>query len=83
MSVKTITVSEDAYALLAANKRAGESFSEVIRRLTRQGRSLDRYAGCWKTVPAARFDEAMSHLRDLDTRGEEEFRRLTQRRRRR
>lgn len=34
MAVKTITITEDAYARLAAQKEEGESFSEVICRMT-------------------------------------------------
>lgn len=33
MAPKTITISEDAYEILAAHKRRDESFSDVIRRL--------------------------------------------------
>ncbi|MBI4393273.1 MAG: antitoxin VapB family protein [Euryarchaeota archaeon] len=33
MGTKTLSVADDAYELLAKEKRAGESFSDVIRRL--------------------------------------------------
>ncbi|MBI4415950.1 MAG: antitoxin VapB family protein [Euryarchaeota archaeon] len=33
MAFKTISLSEDAYRLLRARKRQGESFTEVVRRL--------------------------------------------------
>lgn len=44
MAHKTVTISEDAYAALARLKVRGESFTEVILRLTtktRKGRLLD------------------------------------------
>lgn len=51
MSARTVTLSEDAYAALAARKREGESFSEVVRRLTKTDRSLREFAGAWREVP--------------------------------
>ncbi len=36
MTVRTITITDDAYGRLAALKREGESFSDVIRRITRR-----------------------------------------------
>lgn len=59
MSVRTVTLSEDAYVALAARKREGESFSEVVRRLTRSDRSLRQFVGAWREAPdskMARFD---------------------------
>ena len=34
MSVKTITITEDSYTRLSARKSPGESFSEVVCRIT-------------------------------------------------
>lgn len=44
MGTRTISLSEDAYRALAASKRAGESFSDVVRRLARR-RSLTDLVG--------------------------------------
>lgn len=39
MATRTISLAEDAYEALLAMKRRGESFSDIVRRLTRR-RSL-------------------------------------------
>src|SRR6266571_4553075 len=44
MVARTISLSEDAYQALAASKRPGESFSDVVRRLARR-RSLTDLVG--------------------------------------
>lgn len=62
MAVKTITIAEDAYTALAALKREGESFSDVVRRLTRKNRSLLEFAGAWKDVPKEKMDRFLAFL---------------------
>jgi predicted CopG family antitoxin len=66
MPVKTVTLSEDAYAALAALKKEGESFSEVVRRLTRQGKSLLEFAGAWKDFPRDKMDRYLAFLEEGD-----------------
>jgi len=49
MGTKTITITEDAYKKLKVEKLEGESFSEVINRITDKGRKdLMEFAGVWK-----------------------------------
>ncbi len=66
MTVKTVTLSADAYEALAALKRQGESFSDVVRRLTRKNRSLLDFAGAWGKVPAKTMKEIDDFLRAGD-----------------
>lgn len=48
MGVKTITVTEEAYRLLAKEKKQDESFSQVIKRLTKERGRLSDSFGAWK-----------------------------------
>jgi predicted CopG family antitoxin len=47
---KTITISEEAYRMLASLKREGRSFTEVIRRVVEEvsRRPLSSFAGRWE-----------------------------------
>jgi len=67
MVVKTVTLSADAYEALAALKKEGESFSDVVRRISKKNRSLLEFAGAWKDVPP----ETMRDIEDFLRAGDE------------
>ncbi|MFB6141079.1 MAG: antitoxin VapB family protein [Halosimplex sp.] len=46
MATETISLDEEAYERLAAERREGESFSDVVKRLTGE-RSWTEVAGIW------------------------------------
>jgi len=49
MGTKTVTITKEAYKKLKMEKMEGESFSELINRLTDKGRKdLMEFAGAWK-----------------------------------
>jgi len=79
MAVKTITITEDAYRALAALKREGESFSEVIRRVTRTKRPLAEFAGDWRDVPEATFREVEKFWERGDSHSRAKLKRLVRR----
>jgi predicted CopG family antitoxin len=62
MGTKTITITESAYKALAREKRADESFSEVIARLTKEAGRLGDSYGAWKMTD----EEARELFTSLD-----------------
>ena len=66
MPVKTVTLTEDAYAALAAMKREGESFSDVVRRLARGSHSLLEFAGAWKEASKEKMQRYLAFLETSD-----------------
>lgn len=75
MSTKTISLSEDAYERLKAEKQEGESFSDVVRRLT-PGVKLTEYHGVLSEETADELEAAVA-----EARGERAERRSTRRER--
>lgn len=71
MATKTISITEDAYHRLERLKDEGESFSDVIQRLS-GGADLQRYAG---TISAEFGDDLRSASADFRDRFEEGARR--------
>lgn len=76
MAVKTITVSEDAYRALATLKREGESFSDVIRRITAANPSLLQFASDGKQIPKSRRREYEGWLKRSNELSKEKIRRI-------
>ena len=67
MSTKTITIMEDAYEVLARNKRNNESFSDLIRRTFKKG-SIMEFAGAWSDMgekEAANLKSRLEKFREL------------------
>jgi len=79
MSVRTVTLSKDAYDALASLKGEGESFSEVIRRLTGSRTMLSAFAGAWKGAPKSEIAAVREFLRDSDRLSRQKIRRLSRR----
>ena len=59
MGTKTVSLSDDAYERLAAEKREGESFSDVVRRLT-EGVDLSEFHGILSDKTANDIEEHIS-----------------------
>lgn len=81
MATKTINLTEGAYARLHSLKREGESFSDVVRRLTRKGRSLLEFAGGWNDFPKEELDRYLRFLEAGDRLSKQKLARVMRRRR--
>lgn len=57
MATKTIALDHEAYALLRAHKRGGESFSDVVKREFRPRRSILDLAGSLKHLPPSAWED--------------------------
>lgn len=67
MGSKTISIPDDVYRRLAEEKRAGESFGDVIDRLMK-GRPLMEFAGAWSEETAAAAEDAIASGREHSNR---------------
>ena len=76
MESTSVALDREAYNLLKSQKRPGESFSQVVKRLIGRPAPLSSFAGIWKDMPEKLFralEENRKRLRELD---EERFERL-------
>ncbi|MFQ5887095.1 MAG: antitoxin VapB family protein [Candidatus Hydrothermarchaeales archaeon] len=62
MASKTISLSEEAYEKLKAEKSKGESFSKVVKRLIKK-RPLPAFAGAWKDLEEEKIEEIKNILK--------------------
>lgn len=79
MATKTITLMDDAYQRLKSLKGPEESFSDIVRRLTSEKRSLLEFAGAWRHLSEKEGEELKRKLlegRKSGTRIEELKRKL-------
>ncbi len=76
MAVKTVTLAEDAYEALAALKGDGESFSQVVRRLTGSQILLSAYAGAWIGADPKKLAGIREFLRESKRLGNRKLYRL-------
>jgi len=59
MGTRTISLADDAYERLKERKREGESFSDVVRRLTDTA-DLEKYHGVLSDETSERLEERVS-----------------------
>ena len=65
MTTKTLTIMEDAYNLLAAAKKEEESFSDVIRRITKK-RDLKTFLGVIDDKTGKRMLDDLKTIKEKD-----------------
>lgn len=68
ISTKTVSLDEEAYKLLKKKKEKGESFSDVVKKMTKE-KSLLELAGMWKDeeLRSKITDARKSTEEDLDS----------------
>lgn len=64
MATKTISIMDDVYDRLVALKRADESFSDELRRLTETKGSILEFAGIWKDMTDKDADDMKRVIRN-------------------
>lgn len=74
MTVKTVALSPEAYEMLRRQKREGETFDDVVRRLTGKRKTLAEFIGIWKDVPEERFQKFEAALAEGRRRDRERMR---------
>ena len=76
METTSVALDHEAYDLLRGHKRAGESFSQVVKRLAGSRRPLSSFVGAWKDLPPKTLREIQRERKQLRELDEERFARL-------
>jgi predicted CopG family antitoxin len=74
---KTVALDTEADELLKRQKRAGESFSDAVKRPARPRRTIASFGGMWSHMTASErkaIDRTYTDLRDADRRRSEKIR---------
>ena len=69
MATKPVALDTEAYELLKSQKKPGESFSEVVKRIAARRRPLTDFIGIWKDIPQREITAMKREIRrgrDLD-----------------
>ncbi len=69
MSSRNIAVQRAVYEALEREKRSGESFTSVLRRLLEHQRGLEELAGAWAARPSRADRSRLRRLRVAGGRG--------------
>lgn len=78
MATRTVALDSESYELLRRNKRADESFSDVVKRLAKPRRPITDFVGMWRGMSAkerAEMDRVYHAMREADRRRAELIRR--------
>jgi predicted CopG family antitoxin len=76
MESTSIAVDREAYDLLRSQKRPGESFSQVVKRLAGNRRPLASFVGAWKDLPEKTLGEIQANRKRMRELDEQRFERL-------
>ena len=76
MDATSIALDREAYDLLRRQKRPGETFSQVVKRLAGASQPLSSFVGAWKGLPARTLKEIERERRRMRELDDERFQQL-------
>jgi predicted CopG family antitoxin len=72
MGTKTISLSDDAYRILSAAKKPGESFSDTVKRVFKK-KPLSSFAGAWSGLEKEKIKEIRELIKKERAISEEKY----------